>query len=112
MSLPIDFGGSIWFMPTAVWELEPEPAPPNPAGGESPSAAGAPASGTDEAVARRLVFKGYANSVSFHWFPADSLLSRPWAQSRANDADRRRVPEPPLPLDDAPPADDDADPPT
>ncbi|HEX6707415.1 MAG TPA: hypothetical protein VF169_21840 [Albitalea sp.] len=99
MSLPIDIAGSLWFMPTALWEWEPDPQSPPP----EPDAASLGGPDTQPEAAPpplRLVFKGYANDAAFHWFAADSLLARPWERSRTDDADRRRLPEPPLPLPD------------
>jgi hypothetical protein len=94
MSLPIDIAGSLWFMPTAVWEWEPEPPSADEAG------CTAQAAETGEPPAMRLVFKGYTNATAFHWFAADSLLSRPWTAGHADDAHRRRADEPPPPDDD------------
>lgn len=97
MSLPIDFAGSLWFMPVAQWEWETLPPPPADLDGSAPAApADAPASQP------RLVFKGYANATAFHWFAADGALSRPWVGARESASERRpqeseprRWPEPP-----------------
>ena len=108
MSLPIDIAGSLWFMPSALWEWEPDPgaqAPPSEGGATS---LGGPDTQPEASPPPlRLVFKGYANDAAFHWFAADSLLARTWERRPSDDADRRRVPDP-KPVDDLPPTPDDA----
>ncbi|HEY1391836.1 MAG TPA: hypothetical protein VFV25_00565 [Methylibium sp.] len=111
MSLPIDIVGSLWFMPTAIWEWEPEAGPAPGSQGAAGCADGGATGGeavADQHYGMRLVFKGYANTASFHWFAADSLLSRPWTRDDADDAHRRRATERTPRVDEVPRADDDA----
>jgi len=58
----------------------------------------------------RLIFKGYANDAAFHWFAADTVLSRPWSHEEIDDSHRHHVPPTVLPQPAEKP-DDDADPP-
>ena len=117
MSLPIDIGSSLWIMPTAIWEWEPDPAAA-PGGEGQATAAASGATPADVACGEpqaqppmRQVFKGYAIDAAFHWFAADTVLSRPWSHVQIDDSHRHHVvPSRVLPQP-ATPADDDADPP-
>jgi hypothetical protein len=120
MSLPLDISSSLWFMPTAVWEWETVPPPPPEANAscDAPAADGTPSVTTDidpttpdPEPNRRLVFKGFANSSQFHWFFAESPVSRPWIENHLNEGDERKPKHPePLPRTDLDPSPGDTDP--
>jgi len=113
MSLPFDIAGSLWFMPTATWEWEPDPTTSCAQGEPAASPDGASdlagtAADPDQPPGMRLVFVGYSNDLAFHWFAAETLVSHPWAQSSTDDSRRRHTVVPQPPVEESVRSDDDA----
>jgi hypothetical protein len=105
MTLPIDFVGVQWFLPTPVWELE-DHATPMPATGSADNGASAAcvqADGTSSPV-QTWVFAGYANQTHFGWLPATTPISRPWEFNEIEDTEHKHRPKPPVLVADVPDA--------